>query len=283
MADPVIRRPLRCVQCGYDLEGLSARGACPECGREIVASLAHRLDVASPEPPLDGSAPREAWALFLAAAGCLLASLKVLEFAAISARTELLARQLEGIAAVLSASAIALHLVALLGIAVGLVAIAFILPRRHGRSILRVRGLGCAGFLVWLSLSLPTPDAFRITMAALPAAMVLLSLSPLLRKLGPASRAYRDRSSAKQRIDELIVALVIAGIASACAEFAPQDTLNAPIVTLLRIVAASSAGLALIGLCYLAVNAAWILRAIVRPDPKLADVLGKSTPDANGT
>ena len=36
------------MNCGYDLEGLEARGTCPECGRSILESLAVRLDLETP-------------------------------------------------------------------------------------------------------------------------------------------------------------------------------------------------------------------------------------------
>ena len=91
MSEPVIRRPLRCIQCGYDLEGLSARGACPECGREIVASLASNLDLIATDRAPAPDARRVAWALFLATAGALAGSARLPEFAASAAATHKLA------------------------------------------------------------------------------------------------------------------------------------------------------------------------------------------------
>jgi hypothetical protein len=106
--------------------------------------------------------------------------------------------------------------------------------------------------------------------------MALLSLSPVLRELGPRSRVYRDRESAKQRIDELLLALGIAGIASGCAEFAARDSANETMVTILRLVAVASASLVLVGLVYLAANSLWILRSILHPDPTLSEILGSA-------
>ena len=71
MPDPIIRRTLLCSVCRYDLEGLSARGNCPECGHDIVASLAARLDLGATQALEFPGARRMAWALTLAAVGAL--------------------------------------------------------------------------------------------------------------------------------------------------------------------------------------------------------------------
>jgi hypothetical protein len=180
-------------------------------------------------------------------------------------------------------AASACHALALVGTAIGLLSMAFILPRRNERRVLRVRVLGCVGFALWLSLSAASPNLTSLTVTAIPAAMTLLALSPVFRELGPRSRVYRDRDSAKQRIDELLLALGIAGCTSAGAIIASNDATNETLVALLRLVAAASAGLLAIGLGYLTVNAAWILQSVLRPDPTLADLFGRPdrpNPDA---
>lgn len=283
MSEPVIRRPLRCIQCGYDLEGLSARGACPECGREIVASLASSLDLTSAERAALPDARRLAWALFLATIGCLAGAARLPEFAAGAAATELAATSASGLPLLLDKIAAALHVVVIAGTATGLLALTAVLPRRNERRVLRIRVLGCVGFALWLALALAKPNAVGLTATALPAGMVLLALSPLFRELGPRSRVYRDRETAKQRVDELLLALGIAGIASVCAEFAAQDSANETMVALLRLVAAASAGLFLVGLGYLAANAYWILRSVLNPEPTLSEVLGAGDSGPNRT
>lgn len=278
MSDPVIRRPLRCVQCGYDLEGLSARSACPECGREIVASLASSLDLTTAERETTPDARRVAWALFLATAGSLAASARLPEFAARAAARELSKSEAESLPALLLKLASGLHFTAILGAALGLFSLALVLPRRNERRVMRIRVLGCVGFALWLALSVGPPNPFGLTATALPAGMALLALSPLLRELGPRSRVYRDRESAKQRIDELLLALGIAGIASGCAEFAAQDSTNESVVAVLRLVAIACGGLLIVGLGYLAMNAYWILRSVLRPEPTLSEVFGSDGP-----
>ena len=283
MSEPVIRRPLRCVQCGYDLEGLSARGACPECGREIVASLASSLDLSPAERVTRTESRRLAWALFLATIGCLAASARLPEFGLRAAAEEFASGATGQPPVVLLTIAALLHVVAIVGAAVGLAAMTFVLPRRNERRVLRVRGLACVGFALWFALLLAPPTAFGLTATALPAGMALLSLSPLLRELGPQSRIYRDRESAKQRIDELLLALGIAGIASGCAEFAARDAANETMVALLRLVAVASASLVAVGLGYLAINAYWILRSVLRPDPTLSEVIGSADTSTDGS
>jgi hypothetical protein len=69
MPSPVVRRNLACIGCGYDLEGLPARGNCPECGRAIVESLAERLDLETEAQAGARGSARLGWALLVAVAG----------------------------------------------------------------------------------------------------------------------------------------------------------------------------------------------------------------------
>ena len=289
MPEAVIRRPLRCAQCGYDLEGLPARGACPECGCEIVVSLARRLDLDGPPARPAPVNRRLAWALMLGALAILGASLRTLEFAARSFLDEYFARGSAGTRQTLALETAAdlLQLTSLAGALLGLVSLAALLPWRSERRLLRTRVVGCGAFAMWAALIVPPPATIGVAATALPAALALLALSPLLRELGPLSRVYRSRSSAKQRIDELLLAVAMAGVAAAAAFFAERAASDETTVALLRIVAAASAGLALIGFCYLALNCAWILRATLSPDPTLAEILadgedGPSDPTASG-
>ena len=42
--DVALRGSLPCLNCGYELQGLSVRGACPECGVAVRATILHRVD-----------------------------------------------------------------------------------------------------------------------------------------------------------------------------------------------------------------------------------------------
>ncbi|MEY5033266.1 MAG: hypothetical protein RL354_2297, partial [Planctomycetota bacterium] len=72
MAGPFIRKTLPCVKCGYDLEGLSADARCPECGGEIMATLALRLDPATDSLERSPELLRTGWAIYLMSLGSVL-------------------------------------------------------------------------------------------------------------------------------------------------------------------------------------------------------------------
>ena len=53
---PVLDVHVPCVRCSYDLAGAHVFGKCPECGLEVLASVAHNADpevahLATPETP----------------------------------------------------------------------------------------------------------------------------------------------------------------------------------------------------------------------------------------
>lgn len=56
---------LLCEQCGYVVEGLDERGACPECGKPIAESVPERRTGVPIEPDADGKVNwwRAAWAV----------------------------------------------------------------------------------------------------------------------------------------------------------------------------------------------------------------------------
>lgn len=275
MSGPVVRRPLPCVQCGYDLEGLAALGQCPECGRSIVDSLAARLDLdprAGPEVPFPR---RVAATLLLAAAGCLGGSLV---FGALLARLALEATA--GPAApflghALSAAAVALTSAGFLGFLL-------VLPwLRHDRFV-RAKVLGTGGFALWIAAALADPAPMTATYTALPASMVLVALAPLLSELGPRSPAFRRARATRQQVHVLLVSTGLAGGAGATAAFLELHGGLDELVWTLRIVAVASAMLTAVGFGYLVLNAAWILGATLRPPLSLDEAIGSGTPDRDG-
>lgn len=42
--DRALKGSLPCIRCGYELQGLSVRGACPECGTAVRATILHTVD-----------------------------------------------------------------------------------------------------------------------------------------------------------------------------------------------------------------------------------------------
>ena len=196
--DALIRHPLPCVRCKYDLLGLEARGTCPECGASILNSLAARLDLDS-----DSFLP------------------------------------MHGVRRVTHAVPV------LRGIAVGCTLLGFlafiaVLPWIRHREFIRAHILGAGGFAMWYAAAIQPPSVIIATYAALPAAMVLLAVTPLLRDLGPRSRAYRSARATAQRIDGLLLSTGLAGGASATAELLASTTNSDDIATVLRLTAGAA-------------------------------------------
>lgn len=275
MSGPTIRKPLPCAKCGYDLEGLEAAARCPECGHEIVATLAVRLDPATESLERPRELLRTAWAIYLASVGSVLACAIALGPAIATAQRSLdfprwLAPGIDGVRALAPA-------VALIGAAIGLAATLLILPWSRERGYPRARWVGAAGFAAWAVLS-AAPPSFAPALGALgAAAAVAASMTPLLRKLVPHSRLFRTARHATQTTRDLLVSAGVA-LGAGVAALALRDHGGewAEYSLLAAAVAGASAMLLFVGLCYRLVNAFWVLRSVRRPPPRVDDVIGRS-------
>lgn len=287
MPKPTVRRPLPCAKCGYDIEGLSVPGHCPECGHPILDSIEAAIDpAASALAPAGSPERRTAWALQFACAGLVLVlavglrgALRVLLgfTSAGFARPEGFAERvdarfgppLETIGLVL----------ALCGAAAGLVGLAFVLPAGRSRAQRRARHLGGAGFAVIAALLLLPEVRGAVMLLSVPIAMVLVGISPAFRDIGARSKVYRTRRSAKQQIHVLLVAAGVAVCAALGGETlsrAEPGSKVAEFGEILFLVAGTSAVLLGIGLVYLAANAWWVLQAVLRPPPRLEELVEHS-------
>lgn len=282
MQEPRIRKPFPCAQCGYDLEGLPARGKCPECGLEIVASLARAVDGDAEE---DATAPRagavaRARGLFLACLSILLASLALgpVLIRGMDGRGGLAAAQgslapSPAIDGILLTTATVLSAAAAGGAGLGLMTFLIVMPiPTDGRSLL-VRSAGLAAFALWgMLLAIGWGGREHPEAWALPAALALLATAPSFRELGTLSRVYRTRRAARQRIDLMLAAALTAGGAGMIARLLPAAA-EARIAA--SVLAVAAGALFVFGAGYLTVNAWWILRAVTRPTPRVGDVLGQ--------
>lgn len=273
MSGPTIRKPLPCAKCGYDLEGLEAGARCPECGHEIVATLAARLDPATESLARPRELLRTAWAIDLACAGSVLAC--AIAVAPVLAEVQRSLGFPPWLAPGIDAVRTLAPAVALVGASLGLAATLFILPWSRERGYPRARWVGAAGFAAWTVLS-AMPPSFEVALGALGAvAAVAASMTPLLRKLVPHSRLFRTARHATQTTRDLIVSAAVtlgSGIATLAlrdhgGEWAQYDILTG-------VVAGASAMLLFVGLCYRLVNAHWVLRSVRRPAPRVDDVIG---------
>ena len=271
-----IRHTLPCTKCGYDLEGLAATGNCPECGTSIVDSLTARLDTETRQFD-DMPNPRRvaATVLFgavgaLGGAGIFLAI--VLERLAETAEIPTFVT----LAPVFRA-------VALLANVLGLIAFLAVLPWRREARFVRAKALGVAGFTAWLIASFESEQSVATaTYTAIPTMLVLFAIAPLLRALAPRSRAYRNARATAQRVEGLLLSTGIAGGTSATALLLRESPGGDSAATLLSLLAVAAAGLTVVGLAYLSLNAFWLVRASFQPLLTVEETFGKSVSAANG-
>jgi predicted RNA-binding Zn-ribbon protein involved in translation (DUF1610 family) len=264
-----IRHTLPCTKCGYDLEGLAATGNCPECGTPIVDSLTARLDTETRQFD-DMPNPRRvaATVLFgalgaLGGAGIFLA----IVFERLAELSEIPA---------LATLAPAFRSVAFLANFLGFIAFLVVLPWRRESRFVRAKALGVAGFTAWLIASFESEQSVATaTYTAIPTMLVLFAIAPLLRALAPRSRAYRNARATAQRVEGLLLSTGIAGGTSATALLLRESPGGESAATLLSLLAVAAAGLTVVGLAYLSLNAFWLVRASFQPLLTVEETFGR--------
>jgi len=263
--ETTIRHPLPCSRCGYDLEGLAARGRCPECGQAVLDSLVTQVDVESATLAPTTAIRRTSTVIFLIALGAFGGSSPFL--AVLLTRV---GNALALDASVLDSLATTLRAITTGSTLIGALGALLILPWTRERNILRPRILGVFGFLMWCALAQgPMSDA-TAPLSTLPLIVVLLALAPLLQRLGPRCHAYRNARATAQRIDGLVISTAIAGAASLGSALLDSGSmsiggLGEDISLFLTIIATAAGGLTVLGLAYLMLNAIWIIRAAGHP------------------
>jgi hypothetical protein len=282
MSSPSLRSSLACVKCGYDLEGLPVDAKCPECGQDIMATLAVRLDPATEALERSGTLLRTAWGVYLSSAGsvaaCAVGAAPIID--AVRARLPVpvwlvpvwahgwVGSGIDGARAVLPA-------VALLGALVGFAGSVFVLPWRRERPIVRARLAGGAGFLIW-GAAAAQPASFASALLALAGtAAVVASVTPVLRQLVPHARLFRTARHATQSTRDLLISTAVtAGAGALALALGDRRGEAADYAVFAGAVSLASAMLLFVGLCYRMANAFWILRSVRTPPPRLDDVLG---------
>lgn len=275
MSGSTIRKNLPCTRCGYDLEGLSPSARCPECGLDIYATLARKLDPATEALARTPELRRIAWWLFLSSlasvAACAIAIAPVVDAVRDAPGVPAWLRPgLDGVRAVGP-------FMALLGCAAGLVVTAVALPRTSAsapKGVLRARLLGGLGFGIWGAASALPPSFEACVLASVAVAAVAGSATPLLRQLVPHSKLFRTARHATQSTRELIISAALAGSAGLLAILLDRDAGDAGQSAILAAVVASASGMLLVvGLGYRLVNAHWILQSVRKPPPRVDDVV----------
>lgn len=288
-ARSVIAVPLPCRGCGYELRGLPANRACPECGLAAIDSLLAVVDPHATRLPQLGNPRRVGQAVFVLvttvfAAALLLAAGPVAR--RLLAMDPRLPRRIGPVGlgedlTLLSA------VVALLG----LWSVWALRPRRAMRTPpvardLRLLALGLVGWSIaaaarWWLARLPGGGPHDLGRFGLQVAIgiaaiaVLLGLAGVLRTIGRRSRAYRQSHATRQGAIAMIAAVVGLGVGQGL-QLASIRLGGLETVAALGAVVRSVCGLmALIGLGYMEVNAWWIRRALRKPPPRLAELLAE--------
>ncbi len=273
MPGPTIRKTLPCAKCGYDLEGLAADGRCPECGADILATLAARLDPATESLERSPRLVRTGWAIYLMSLGSVLGCAIALS-PAIDAAIGMLALPRWISPGIAGIRAIAPS-VALAGSVIGMLAALLAIPWSAERAYVRARALGGAGFVGWTLLSLQPPSWLATLLAVAAVAAVAASTTPLLRRLVPHARLFRTARHATQTTRDLLIASAVTGGAGALTLFLDSQGGDGPQQAVFSGVVAGASGMLLVvGLAYRLVNAHWILRSLREPPPKVDEMLG---------
>lgn len=268
---------LPCIRCGYDIRGLHADGHCPECGLDLIESIAARVDpdiAYLPELPR----PRaSAWSLLLftlALTGATLAA--AMSFAAHTVAIAPPGGWRDALAPLLPATLPgSLVSVAPVSVAVAIVA-AIVLAGATALTGLHRIALfaGLGGWLVAACLPISSPG---LALAGAAAAAVLVGIGPTVIHLGVRSRTYRQRTANRQAIGPLTTALVVGVVAVAGSEIATR-TVGHDAATPFRLVAGACLAMAVVGFLYLLLNAYWIWRALRSWLPLLERVVEGGSP-----
>lgn len=293
--DSSLTGSLPCLVCGYELQGLSIRGVCPECGTAVRATILHRVDPMAEEfRPI--TRPRlTAWCLVLwsvgalgAAALCWLPRLAE-TWATVTKALQAPVIAFAGRAAVLSA---ALSGLALLGVA---------RPTRDTPWWKTLAMLGACiayGPLVWslwnidgIDMSEPIayfrddPAATRIVWRLIQAGAILgviAGVRPIARDLVKRSLVLRTGRVDRQTLLAMSAVVLVGAAGDAIrlwsALGAPGERwLAAAIGTL--VVALASVILTL-GMVSALIDSYRIHQAIMIPSPGLRQVIGSTGPDS---
>lgn len=272
---------LPCRRCRYDLRGLAADRECPECGLEVLESVAASVD---PElallPPLTRPRLTGVSLLVLATAlACAAVGTSVSAAALVLSRLPP-SGWYSSLVNVFPPSApsrllpippFAL-LVAIIAGATLVLASRSIQSRGPGRVTGRSNLTLLFGLAAWAVASWGLPELKHLAMVGFIAMVTLAGLGPLVSELGQRSRAYRRAAHAQQAIGPLTASMAIGVLAVLVTELT-GPWIGADLVHLLRLLATVALAMTNVGFLYLVVNAVWIWRSLWGWQPLLERVL----------
>jgi len=271
-----------CARCGYDLRGLQADGDCPECGEPIRLTIIETVDPASRRlapihrPKIIGNAITGIVTSFTIS--FTLAIIALLIYAPSTLPVPQFLRVFP-ISAVVWASA-----------GFGFLSFLFLMPMM--RMCQKKELAGCRGgilitgfgLLAWSTSLLflilfffqtlleggPFSMLFDTFIPVISAGLVFSGFRKLIPRLGLRSRAFRQAQGSRQRMNDLLAALVVVIVGRTLVETA---TGNSTLSILGLIIMIMSISLILIGLGYLLRNTLWIRQALITPPPALNELL----------
>jgi hypothetical protein len=275
---PVLDAHVTCVRCRYDLAGTHVLGKCPECGLEVLATVAAHGDpdvahLAAPEAPRAASAAVVAVtvaplvALLLQGSGPAMRTVDALvgrgsSFPSQVERPSWLVTALAlGAAAVVFARGFSAQANPTLRASVGAVRV-----RRLAGALWAWAAVLAAAFVLSFS-TLGTAWSFSYAVLAaqmLPCGWLLVALAPVLGRAGALSRAYREARHGKQGA-ELVSLTAVAANTLYVAGPAIDAALGGDWATVGMGLAATLFFLTALGLAYLVGNGWVIATALRRP------------------
>ena len=278
----IIAQSLPCSRCGYDIRKLHADGDCPECGEPISLTIIETVDPAArrltpiQKPRVIGNAMTGIVSAYFVS--ILLSVVTMLVYAPTVLPVPRFLHDFPAEALLLGSTGSSL------------LAFLFLLPMMRIRQ--RKELVGCRtgivltgfGLLSWSFCMLLVnfflhsnwvgirtyAMLFDICLPVISAGLVFSGFRKLIPRLGLRSRAFRQAQGSRQRMNDLLAALVIVIVGRTVIQVSSIDS-NLLIIGLIIMV--MSISLILIGLVYVLRNTIWIRNALITPPPTVTELL----------
>ncbi len=281
----VVNRQLSCARCGYDLKSLSAGGNCPECGEPIRLTIIDTVDPAArrlasiERPQVTGnSLVCVSVFLFLAVAIAVLVLLSRAPQSLLI--TNVIQTFNDPIWIWISSGSSGLAFVSLIPI-MWMCRCGLVQGCRLGVAL---TGSGLLSFSILMGASrwvlLGGKDngvvllLFDSLLPAVALSVIFIGLRRLVPRLGQRSREFRLAQGSRQRMNDLLAALVFVIIGRTLISI---SSLDSNLATLGMIIMVLSISLIIVGLLYLIRNTLWIRSALCSPPPSLGQLLKPKT------
>ncbi len=280
----VVAVPVHCRRCGYNLYGLRADGACPECGLAAWESILHTVDPAASRLPRlrnpEAVGDSLVWLMSCAGLSAVILVLRpvVLWIDSLDPR---------GLSDLAAWAPVQLRLLAGIAALAAVRAVFWLAPPIGAEGALRreiwLLGCGLAGWgvsiiaVTWLDLSGAAAASIGAARLAGSAAAIagLLGLGGVLAVVGTRSREYRTARGGRQGALAMVAAIIGTAAGQSIQVLARVNGWPGGVATSGTVIAAIGTLMLLIGLAYLLVNVWWIRRSLRRPPPGWDEVIKK--------